>query len=275
MKPLFLLTLLFLATPTRAQDFCPFPPDFSGTFDFVKDLKKNVEPDLIEVSKIDYQRNSKASFCTRPLEMVDTVVIHHSETPSTSTPTYINMLHLNRGTPNDPWYMIAYGYVINSPYAGGSIPKPLVTEGRPMEIVGAHAGSNAFVPMDDEQKKLWDEGKIRCGKEGEEPKVDPALVKDGKIKANVTTIGVVINGNYSPYDKRNNPGGYPKNKPRYPTKATQDMIARLACQVQKKHPKVKNIKWHNYYQSTSCPGTIKNYIGQIKALAKEYGCEFQ
>jgi hypothetical protein len=229
--------------------------------------------DLIQVHYENYKKNPKASFCTRPLEMIDTVVLHHSETPATSTPQYINQLHLNRGTAADPWYMIAYSYVINSPYAGSSIPVARLTEGRPLELVGAHAGSNAFVEMDDEQKRLWNEGAILCGKEGERPTIDTAMIRNGKIKANVTTVGVVVNGNYSPFS-RTNPSGFSKTNPRYPTLMTQDMIARLSCQLQKKHPRIKNIKWHHYYNATSCPGTIRDYIEQIKLLAKAYGCEF-
>lgn len=229
--------------------------------------------EYVDIEKVNYKRNSHASFCKRPVEVVDTIVLHHSETPSTDTPERINQLHLARGTANDPWYMIAYSYTINSPYPGSATPRKRVTEGRPLDIVGAHAGSNVFVPMDDFQKKLWDEGKITCGKENTDFKVDPTLVKDGKIKANVTTIGLVVIGNYAPFSKTN-PNGYSKNNPRYPTKATQEEIARLSCQLQKKYPRMKNIKWHNYYHATSCPGTIKQYIGQIKALARKYGCEF-
>ena len=225
------------------------------------------------IEKVDYKRNSHASFCKRPIDIVDTIVIHHSETPVTDTPEKINQYHLARGSGSDPWYMIAYSYVLNTPYAGTSAPKKRVSEGRPLDIVGAHAGSNVFVPMDSAQKKMWSDGKITCGKENSTFKVDPTMVKDGKIKANVTTIGLVVIGNYAPFSKTN-PNGYSKNKPRYPTKATQDEIARLSCQLQKKYPRMKNIKWHSYYHATTCPGNLKQYIGQIKTLARKYGCEF-
>lgn len=231
----------------------------------------------IEYTKIEkpvYERNSRASFCKRPVEMVDTIVIHHSETPSTDTPERINNLHLVRGSKNDPWYMIAYSYVINSPYAGGSTPRTRVSEGRPLDIVGAHAGTGIMVPMDDVQKKLWADGKVTCGKEGGEFKVDPKLERNGMITANTSTIGLVVIGNYSPFSKTN-PNGYPANKPRYPTLATQDLIARTSCQLQKKYPRMKNIKWHSYYHATSCPGTIQQYLSQIRTLARKYGCEFK
>lgn len=252
-----------------------------GAFEFnsVPDMTLSLvnDPDwpveLIPIQNESYTRNSRASFCTRPIEMIDTVVIHHSETPTTSTPIEINDFHLNRGTADDPWYMIAYSYVINAPYKSETLPIPLVTEGRPLEIVGAHAGSEAFVEMDEEQKKIWDEGKILCGKENGDFKPNPNLLRNGMIKANVTTIGVVVVGNYAPFSGTNL-GGYSKKNPRYPTVETQDMIARLSCQLQKKYPKIRNIKWHNFYNSTTCPGSIKKYVGQIKARAKGYGCDF-
>lgn len=235
--------------------------------------------ELIKVNEMEYERNSEASFCKRPTEMVDTIVLHHSETNSLATPKRINEIHLERGTKQDPWYMIAYSFVLTSPYPANSNPrneKPpaQMTVGRPMDLVGAHAGSGAFVPMNSEQKKIWDEGKVVCGKEGGIFAVDPAVVQNGKIKANVTTIGLVVNGNYSPYS-RGNLNGYTAGKTRNPTAQTQDMIARMACQLQKKYPRIKEIKWHNYYHSTSCPGTIKNYVNAIVAKANSYGCDFK
>jgi hypothetical protein len=272
-KGLFLF--LFVTHSLAWADVSGFvsAPDLGQIMEYPVDSNPEWPVELIDILKIDYERNSKASFCIRPIDMVDTVVIHHSETSSTATAKYINDLHLARGTADDPWYMIAYSYVINSPYAGNRSPSPLVTEGRPLEIVGAHAGSNVFMPMDDEQKKMWEDKKILCGKENEIPVYDESLVKNGKIKANVTTVGIVVNGNYAPFAK-SNPGGYSKRSPRYPTDNTQDMIARLSCQLQKKYPRMKYIKWHSYYHSTSCPGSIKSYIGRIKTLAKGYGCEF-
>ncbi len=228
--------------------------------------------DLIQVERVEYKRND-TSFCTRPVEMVDTIVLHHSETPSTSTPEFINQLHLVRGTPADPWYMIGYSYVLNAPYPGETGPRARMTEGRPLEIVGAHAGSSAFVPMDEVQLRLWDEGKIVCGKEGGLFKVDPAQLRDGKIKANVTSIGLVVVGNYAPFS-RENPNGYSPSNPRYPTANTIDMLARMSCQLQRKYPRMRYIKWHSYYHATTCPGNIKDFIGKIRAKSKEYGCEF-
>lgn len=230
--------------------------------------------EYIKVDNIEYPRNSHASFCKRPVEMVDTIVIHHSETPSTDTPEMINELHLSRGTPTDPWYMIAYSYVINSPYKSENIPISRVSVGRPMDLVGAHAGSDAYVPMSDFHKKVWSDGKITCGKENTDFQINPNLVRNNLIKANVTTIGVVVIGNYAPFS-RINPGGFSKTRQRHPTEETQELLAKLACQLQKKYENIKFIKWHNYYHDTTCPGSIKKYINKIRLLARNYGCEFK
>ncbi len=225
------------------------------------------------IEKINYERNSQAVFCKRPVEMVDTIVLHHSETPSLDTPERINDFHLSRGSASDPWYMIAYTYAINAPYPGEKLPETKVTEGRPIDIVGAHAGKGILIPMDSDQKKFWAQGKITCGKENGEFTVDPKLERDGKISANVTTIGVVVIGNYAPFS-RGNPNGYSSRKPRLPSRETQDLVARTSCQLQKKYPRIKNLKWHSFYHPTSCPGTIKQYMNQIKALTRKYGCAF-
>lgn len=229
--------------------------------------------ELITVNKVNYQRNSRASFCMRPIEMVDTIVFHHSETPTTTTPIEINQMHLNRGSNADPWYMVAYSYVMNTPYPGQTAPIAQIAEGRPLDIVGAHAGSDAFVEMDEEQQRMWNEGRILCGKEGGEFKLDPKQLKNGKIKANVTTIGLVIVGNYAKFG-RDNPNGWTDRNPRYPTKNTLEMLARMSCQLQKKHPRMKKLSWHNFYNQTSCPGNIKDHVVQIRELAKGLGCDF-
>lgn len=223
---------------------------------------------LIKVEQHDYKSNPRAGFCSRPLEMIDSIVIHHSETPVTDTPDQINHMHLGRGTKNSPWYMIAYHYVLNSPYKGQNIPSPKITEGRPLNLVGAHAGSDAYVSMDSEQQKLWEGGKVQCLKD------DPTLIRDGKIKANATTIGLVVVGNYGKLSPQNL-SGYLPGMPNEVSSSTLDMIARLSCQLQRKYPRIKNLKWHSYYHSEkTCPGDLKDSIGKMKEMAKEYGCAF-
>lgn len=257
MRNLLLCLLLIGPSLAMAQD----PPD-------------DWPVELVEIGTENYLRNGHASYCKRPVDMVDTIVFHHSETPSTTTPVEINDFHLNRGTPTDPWLMVAYSYQVNSPYAGNTNPVAKITQGRPLGIVGAHAGSAAFVPMNADQKRMWDEGQITCGVDGGVFGIDPKqLNSKGQIKANVTTIGVVVIGNYAPFS-RANPNGFRRSAPRNPTSTTLDLLARLSCQLQKKYPKMKNLRWHNFYNSTTCPGTIKDFVPAIRTLAKGYGCAF-
>lgn len=265
MKILFLL-LLSLPVYSQSPDCVDCPP---GPYTTLPNVPLPTWPlELIEVKKVNLKKNLRVEFCRRPEEMLDTIVLHHSETPPNRTPATINQFHLDRG-----WYMSGYSYMVNAAYPGTVSPALSVTEGRPIDIVGSHAGTEAFVTMTPAQQAIWDAGKIVCGLDGGEFKVDPAQLRNGKIKANVTTLGVVVIGNYVPYSRRN-PGGYPRSKVRNPTTQTQDAIARLSCQLQKKYPNIKEIKWHNLYNSTDCPGTIQNFITQIKTMARGYGCDF-
>jgi len=231
------------------------------------------DDDLIQIEKITYETNKEANFCKRPVEMLDTIVVHHTAGLPTTTPEEINKFHTTRTSNNNPWYMIGYSYVISAPYKNSKTPESKITEGRPIDLVGSHAGSDSYQSMDEVQKKLWDENKITCGKEGGEFTRDDKMLKDGKIKTNATTLGIVVIGNYAPISQYN-PSGYDPKKPRHPTDKTLEMIAKLSCQLQKKHPRIKNIKWHSYYKPTSCPGTIKAAISKIIKLSKDYGCEF-
>ncbi|MES2527394.1 MAG: peptidoglycan recognition family protein [Bdellovibrionota bacterium] len=267
-----LLTLLILLTaaPLHSQDCVNCLPGYNPA------PILPVQPwplELIPIQVPVYPRNSRASFCKRPVDMVDTIVLHHTATSSSASAQDINRMHLNEGTAADPWYMVAYSYLVGAAYPGDSRPANAVIEGRPLDIVGAHAGSNVFLPMTDTQRQIWDSGQVVCGRDGEEFSVNNTLVQNGRIKANVTTIGVSVIGNYSPRSI-SNPLGYNRSRPRLPSVGTIDMIARLSCQLQKKYPNMKSIKWHSQYHSTECPGTIKNVVGQIKTKAKGYGCDF-
>lgn len=255
--------------------------------DYEYGLQKLADPTLIKLEAPAYDVNSKASFCIRPIEMIDTITIHHSEGRSTDTPISINNYHRTRGSSSDPWYMIGYSYVINTPYEGDTFPKSMASLGRPLTYVGAHAGSNIYLPMDEVQQKIWDSKKeVLCGKVNKWV-YDPTLVKNGKIKANVTTIGVVVVGNYSEFSGkkiRNSRGKLVTNPypnlngdipAREPTDKAIDMIARLACQLQNEHKRIKNFSYHQQYHETSCPGSIHDYMKAIQAKAKEYGCEFK
>ncbi len=267
---ILLLILAFAAFPVGSQDCV----DCGPYYDPSPRIPNPPWPfEYLTIYSPVYQRNSRATFCKRPPEMVDTIVLHHTATSSSSSPQDINRMHLNEGSASDPWYMVAYSYLINGAYPGSTSPDNTVYEGRPLDLVGAHAGSNIFIPMDNNQKRMWDSGQVTCGGESTPFAVIPNMVSNGMIKANVTTIGVAVIGNYAPRSV-NNPLGYNRRSPRMPSAATLDNIARLSCQLQKKYPNMKTIKWHGQYHSTECPGTIKNFIGQIKARARGIGCEF-
>lgn len=249
----------------EALEFENIPSTFYDT------QNSNQVVNLIKLDRPEYPRRPGASFCKRNVDMIDTIVVHHTETPSTEGPLKINSYHLLRGTAADPWYMIAYSFVFNAPYPGNTVPASKAYYGRPLDIVGAHAGSDVFVPMDEFQKELYKNEPIKCGKENEAGEVDPEIIRNGKIKANVTSIGVVAIGNYAKFSRANPTGSNPA---KIPSADLIDMYARLSCQLQKSHPRIKNLAYHDQYHSTSCPGTLKEYMTQIQTKAKEYGCEF-
>lgn len=280
MKGLLFFLLLSPGLTLAESEFEEIP-----TFMYEEQLRNQKEESLIEINPVSYIRNKKATFCTRPTDMIDTIVLHHSESRNTDTPEDINRYHLSNGSAADPWYMIAYSFVIMAPYKGESTPLLKAFYGRPLNIVGAHAGSGVFVAMDSVQKSLWNQKKILCGRENEIPKFDKTLVKSGKIKANVTTIGLVVNGNYAPFsgpklkngkpNKYQNPNGFlPAKKP---TLELIDSMARLACQMQKEYPRIKTLSYHDQYHPTSCPGTLQEieHLKAIQEKAKEYGCAFK
>ncbi len=91
--------------------------------------------------------------------MVDTAVVHHSASDNKETPQDINdtqvVMHENErnsaGEP-DPWYMIAYNYVIKSPYENEA-GETKVYRGRPDKMKGAHAGAYVNLEQVDPQAK--------------------------------------------------------------------------------------------------------------------------
>jgi len=230
--------------------------------------------EFIPVEKVELRKNPRAIMCKRPPEMLDTIVIHHTESPSTQKPQSVNDYHVNRQSKGEPWYMVAYSYLVSSPYQGENNVRPHVTEGRPIEIVGAHAGSDAYVEMSADQRKIWAEGKIICGKEGGTFNIDPNIVHGSKIKANVTTLGIVVIGNYSPMSF-DNPLGHAGNKKRIPSKQTLELVAKMSCQLQKKYPGIQQLKWHSLYNRTTCPGLLSEYVEEIKKIAGGLGCTFK
>lgn len=285
------LILILLVLPrTHAQWIePPFCFDFSqkNAIPISKNKVQNLmEPTNslfdIEIRKPDYITNDGlATFCKRDPEVVDTIVVHHTATSERTTPEEINEMHLNRNTGGEPWYMIGYNFLVSQDsYTSSNIS---YTQGRPVEAAGAHAGGS-IVPSK-ETKDLIDKTEISCGSytNGFETLPMNTKIINGKINANQTTFGVAVIGNYAPkkYVKKggvilieNETGYNPKGKIRYPSDAVLRGVAKLSCEIQKKYPRVKKFKPHQFYKQTECPGSVKQRLSKLVQFAKEFSCDF-
>lgn len=277
MKKVLLLLVLAQTFTVSAQDcpHCPPSPSWLSIFN-PYNLPAVPEPEpLIEIRTPALTRNALASYCRRNTDVVDTIVFHHTQTPSTSTVQNINDMHLDRGSAADPWLMIGYHYTINSPYAGGTIPAPVVNQGRPFDLAGSHAGTNSYRSADEETKDLMAlDGAIRCGTvSGPLTEATDKFNPSGLVKANYNTVAIALIGNYAKRSSEN-PGGWRAPNRRFPSTATIEMAGKLACELQRKHPRLKTIRVHRYYNSTDCPGLVEDRIPQIKAVAARFGCTF-
>ncbi len=276
MKKALILLIMAQALTVSAKDcaHCVTTPTWLSIFNpFSLPAVPAPEP-LIEIRTPTLARDSGASYCRRNTEVVDTIVFHHTQTPSTSTVQNINTLHLDRGSAADPWLMIGYHYTINSPYAGGTVPSPVVNQGRPFNLAGSHAGTNAYKPAGAETRRLMAlDGAMRCGRATGPLTEASDKFRDGLVKANYNTVAIALIGNYAKRTTEN-PGGWRANSPRYPSASTIEMAGKLACELQRQHPRLTTIKWHSFYNATDCPGLVKDRIPQIKAVAARFGCTF-
>lgn len=236
-------------------------------------LRKLMEP-LIPIEQPVLRTNPAAKQCYRNESMVDTIVFHHSSSSPAQSIQTINEGHLNRYSPGDPWHMIGYHYTINAPYAGtsGAIK---VSQGRPFNLSGAHVGSDSYASMSTSTRDLLAKNNsVVCGSPGRPYAVpDDRFNAQGQGKGNYTTVGVVIIGNYA-QRSASNISGYPVGKPRYPSDATIEAAGKLACELQRRHPRITKMSWHNAWKQTACPGTVKARIEQIKVVARRFGCTF-
>jgi hypothetical protein len=229
---------------------------------------------LVDIETPELLRNNSASYCLRNTVVMDTIVFHHTETPTTTTVQQINDMHRNQG-----WHMVGYHYVINAPYTSQRFfaPRIRVSQARTLGMTGAHAGSKVYSPVTPETYQLLaDVNNITCGLAGGTfTNPGDMLNQDSEGLANYSTIGVAVTGNYAEYHRTNNPSGYARGKPRYPSDELIDVFARLACQIQRAHPRVNKLKWHSFYKPTTCPGLIQARLHRIRTAAGRYGCTFE
>lgn len=244
---------------------------------------------LLDIIRPTYETNSDATYCTRNMDIVDTIIVHHTATEPTATATEINASHLNRSSNGSEWYMIGYNYIINGAYteAGAADQALTVTQGRPENMVGAHAGG-ATPDLSDATKEIMRESKVSCGgDEGErtESNAIDHLDSDGQINANFTTIGIAVVGNFSPRVYRKvggvvvvkNETGYRTGRgrsPRYPSESVLRKLAQVMCDIQRRNPRITTFKPHRYFTNTECPGNVYAKFEDIKNYAKELGCDF-
>lgn len=273
------LGILFLgaAGPLEADDcfFCGITELPSRLFPrpAIRDIQKVVTP-LIDIQTPAVRRNPAAKFCRRNESVVDTIVFHHSASTNTQTVHDINQAHINRYSPGDPWLMIGYHYVISAPYPGAR-GTASVTQGRPFNIAGAHVGSDRYMSASSATANLLrlNDG-VQCGVQGQRFTIpDDRFNSRGQVKGNYTTIGVVFSGNYSPRSS-SNPDGYRGRQVRYLSPAGIESAGRLACELQRRHPRLTKISWHSALQQTDCPGSIRQRIQNIKQVAARFGCTF-
>lgn len=247
--------------------------------------------DNTEVKITDYERNDNArtTYCLRNPDLVSMIVIHHTETRTTSSPQFINQIHLDKSTANDPWYMMGYNYLISENFQPGEVS---VVQGRPPNIQGAHAGGHT-PPLTQEQREFYAGKTVLCGNRHigfeEVPVLRPYSRNNsinlrnpaGGISGNTISYGIAIIGNYAPRGYQAISGIItPMNL--YATAATPtvslDVLRRaatVACDLQKENPNVRTIVPHRYFRNTECPGSVMNNLQTIKNLAEAQGCQFE
>lgn len=261
----------------RCESDSSFYP--SSIFYFHQFLPQTVfidHPYKFKIPKIihpNLRTNKRGDYCIRSKDLIDTIVLHHTETSNTDSLETINNYHISRG-----WYQIGYHYIIQTNYEGDPTSRDILYQTRNPLLTGAHAGSYSY----EEKKPTKSELKnISCYRVNGSPKEKESPVNDrGFIKANSTTIGIAIMGNFSPVGPLNpngrprNPFGFAKGEVRTLNSHTSRQVAELMCHLQEKYPNLKKLKKHNDYKQTSCPGTIADSMTEIIRITKEIGCDF-
>ncbi|MAZ47146.1 MAG: hypothetical protein CME65_01200 [Halobacteriovoraceae bacterium] len=244
--------------------------------------------DNTEVELTDYPRNDRAesTYCLRNPDLISMIVIHHTETPSSSTPQYINEIHLDKVSGGEPWYMVGYNYLISESFNPGEVS---VVQGRPPNIKGAHAGGYT-PPLSAEERAFYADKTIMCGNRHigftEVPVLSTDLPQhnqmnsEGGLSGNLISYGIAVVGNYAPRSYREISGIItPVNLYASPVTppVSLDVLRRtatVACDLQKENPNIRTIVPHRYFKYTKCPGSIMNNLQTIANLAQAQGCQF-
>ncbi len=277
---------------------CPFVDNASGPLDLSEKLanikavlakgdllKKERPEELIPVEEFKYKTSSEpnSTFCYRDMELVKYIVIHHTATSSKMSPEQLNGMHLNNTSHGEPWYMIGYNYLVSSSYDGASAKAPKIIRGRAENVQGAHAGGWYKDLNTVYDWRFYQKRNVRCGNPQVGFKTKHALSQTNEnfeVNANLISMGIAVVGNYSEsYQEEVDGIQIPKNimpdKKDVLTPGKVDAIARLACDIQSRQPKIRTIVPHSFFVRTECPAEIKNFLGQIAQKAQDYGCNFE
>lgn len=219
-------------------------------------------------------QNTSIGYCNRNPDVVDTVVLHHTGTSATTSIRSIN--HDHSRVRNPRYRMIGYHYLVYTAYAGSSGPQTQVTQGRPFSMVGSHAGHEAY-PREDISAQtrtiMRETGAFRCYDARGRATRPEASLRIGQVRpsGNTNTVGVAVVGNYEEQGLEN---PFSEGR-RRPSVATIELLGRLLCQIQRERPRVTRLRVHqDYKRDTDCPGSLEEYLGQIREQAARYGCRF-
>lgn len=253
----------------------PFPafcdPFLDNYFPWINHLlpttqfyNKNPFPEP-KITVTDLKTNPRGTYCIRDDKVIDTVVLHHTETRANLPIKDINDFHISKG-----WYQTGYHYIIDSE---DETEADKIYQTRNPLINGAHTGRYAYSKNKQIGFKKEDLGCFRAsGNTYKKP--DRLINSRGYIKANATTLGIALLGNYAAFDPRMNPTGYFPSEQKKLSAITIDKLSKLLCHLQGRYPTIKYLKKHNDYKDTLCPGDIQGDFDKIILKTKELGCDY-
>lgn len=243
----------------QAQRLFPWLDIFLPETKFVN---KNPYP-APKIEEPNLEVNPKGDFCLRDMKSVDTLVLHHTGTFKNDTLEEINDYHISHG-----WYKVGYNFIYN-PNQNNQV----FYQTRNPFMNGSHAGAYAYSKTKTPSFKPKD---LACFTVDGEiyPKPDKLINPEGYVKANSTSIGLAIMGNFAPFDPVTNPTGYQDHESGRLEQKDISEIAKLMCHLQGRYPSLKYLKKHDDYKDTICPGDIEKDLSIIIKKTKELGCDF-